>query len=62
MTGYFTRVLPAGTRLAFGAAGIMLLLPHQASALLAWINMAGAAIGIALITYELKARRAYVRA
>jgi small-conductance mechanosensitive channel len=40
----------------------MLLLPHQASALLAWINMAGAAIGIALITYELKARRAYVRA
>ena len=62
MTSYFTRVLPAGTRLAFGAAGIMLLLPHQASALLAWINMAGAAIGIALITYELKARRAYVRA
>jgi TRAP-type uncharacterized transport system fused permease subunit len=62
MTGFFTRVLPAGMRAAFSAAGIMMLLPHQASTLLAWINIAGAAAGIALVFYEFRARRAYVRA
>jgi TRAP transporter 4TM/12TM fusion protein len=60
MTGYFTRVLPPSLRFAFVAAGIMLLLPHQVSELLLWINIAGAASGIALFAYELKARRAYV--
>jgi len=62
MTGYFTRILPPGMRAAFAASGIMLLLPHQASTLLAWINIAGAAAGIALVVYELRARRGYVRA
>jgi hypothetical protein len=49
-------------RIAFTAAGVMLLSPHQASELMLWINIAGALAGIALIAYELKARRAYVRA
>jgi hypothetical protein len=40
----------------------MLLSPHQASEFMLWINIAGALAGIALIAYELKARRAYVRA
>jgi len=62
MTGYFTRVLPWHIRLAFAGAGIMMLSPHQASEALLWINIAGAAAGIALVAYELKARRAYVRA
>jgi TRAP transporter 4TM/12TM fusion protein len=62
MTGFFTRILPAGMRIAFTAAGVMLLSPHQASELMLWINIAGALAGIALIAYELKARRAYVRA
>jgi TRAP transporter 4TM/12TM fusion protein len=62
MVGFFARVLPWGIRLAFAAAGIMLLSPHQASDLLLWINILGAAAGIALVAYELKARRAYVRA
>jgi TRAP transporter 4TM/12TM fusion protein len=56
MVGFFTRVLPLGIRLGFAAAGIMLLSPHQVSELLLWINMAGAAAGIALITRELRAR------
>jgi TRAP-type uncharacterized transport system fused permease subunit len=60
MTGFFTRVLPLGVRLAFTLAGVMLLLPHQASTLLAWINIAGAAAGVALLALELKARRTYV--
>ena len=49
-------------RLAFVAAGIMMLLPHQASTLMLWINIAGVGAGVALVAYELKARRAYVRA
>jgi TRAP-type uncharacterized transport system fused permease subunit len=62
MTGFFTRILSIQKRGAFAGAGILLLLPHQVSDLLLWINIAGAAIGIALFAYELKSRRAYVRA
>jgi len=62
MTGFFVRVMPWGMRLAFAAAGVMLLSPHQAGDLFLWINMAGALAGIALFAYELRARRAYVRA
>jgi hypothetical protein len=40
----------------------MLLSPHQASDVMLWINIAGALAGIALVAYELKARRGYVRA
>jgi TRAP transporter 4TM/12TM fusion protein len=62
MTGFFTRVLPIQIRVLFALAGIMLLSPHQASEFMLWINIAGALAGMALIAYELKARRAYVRA
>jgi TRAP-type uncharacterized transport system fused permease subunit len=62
MTGYFVKTMNWRIRVAFALAGIMLLLPHQVSGLLLWINIAGAAAGIALFAYELKARRAYVRA
>jgi TRAP transporter 4TM/12TM fusion protein len=62
MTGFFTSVLSIGKRAAFAAAGIMLLSPHQVSDLLLWINILGAAAGIALLAHELKARRVYVRA
>jgi TRAP transporter 4TM/12TM fusion protein len=62
MTGYFTRVLPLGTRLAFALAGIMLLSPHQSAQAVLWLNIVGGLAGIALFAYELKARRAYVRA
>jgi TRAP transporter 4TM/12TM fusion protein len=59
MSGYFTRVMHWEMRLGFAAAGIMLLLPDD----LLWLNIAGALAGIALMAYELKARRAsYVRA
>ena len=59
MVGYFNRVLPWSLRGAFLAAGIMLLLPHQASNLMLAVNVAGAALGIALVAYELRAKRAY---
>ncbi|HEU4925247.1 MAG TPA: TRAP transporter fused permease subunit [Burkholderiales bacterium] len=62
MTGFLTRVLSIRKRILFALAGIMLLSPHQASEMMLWINIAGALAGIALIAYELKARRAYVRA
>jgi TRAP transporter 4TM/12TM fusion protein len=65
MTGYFTRVLSFSVRIAFTAAGVMMLLPHQASKLMLAINIAGAVLGIALIVYEVKIGRkeiAHVRA
>jgi TRAP transporter 4TM/12TM fusion protein len=62
MTGFLVKVMSRRVRVAFAVAGIMLLSPHQASELMLWINIAGALAGIALIAYELKARRAYVRA
>ena len=54
MVGYFTRLLSAGNRIAFAAAGVMMLLPHQASTLMLAINIAGAVLGIALVLYELR--------
>jgi TRAP-type uncharacterized transport system fused permease subunit len=62
MVGFVTRVLSLQKRVLFALAGIMLLSPHQVSDLLLWINILGAAGGIALMACELKARRAYVRA
>jgi TRAP transporter 4TM/12TM fusion protein len=62
MVGFFTRILSFQKRILFALAGIMLLSPHQVSDVLLWINILGAAAGIALIAFELKARRAYVRA
>jgi TRAP transporter 4TM/12TM fusion protein len=59
MTGYFSRVLSLPKRILFAAAGLMLLSPHQVSEFMLWINIAGAAAGIALIAAELKARRTY---
>ena len=54
MVGYFTRVLPAAMRAAFALGGIMMLLPHQASTLLFWINIAGVALAAALVFIELR--------
>jgi TRAP transporter 4TM/12TM fusion protein len=57
MTGYFTRPLSVPMRVGFAVAGVMLLTPHQASQLMLWINVLGAALGIALVAYEIRARR-----
>ena len=60
MTGYF-EVMDWQVRGAFALAGIMLLLPHQMSDLLLWINILGAAGGIALMAWEFRGREAYSR-
>jgi TRAP transporter 4TM/12TM fusion protein len=57
MTGYFTRPLRAPLRIGFTVAGVMLLLPYQASPLVLWANALGAALGIALVAREFRARR-----
>jgi len=36
--------------------GILLLLPFQAAAVNGWLNLAGAALAVALVFYELKGR------
>ncbi|MGQ0651186.1 MAG: TRAP transporter permease [Betaproteobacteria bacterium] len=64
MTGYFTRVLPVSMRIAFTAAGVMMLLPHQVSSFMLWINVTGVLAGLALVAFEMKKGKetAYVRA
>jgi TRAP transporter 4TM/12TM fusion protein len=64
MTGYLTRVLPAPMRLCFVVAGVMMMLPHQASVLMLWINAAGVALGAVLVFLEFRKGKeiAYVRA
>ncbi len=55
-TGYAMRVMGLPMRVAFGAAGLLLLMPFQASAVNAWVNVLGAGLGVALLIYEFKAR------
>jgi len=62
MTGYAFRVMPPASRAAFVVAGLLLLMPFQAAAINGWINVAGLILGAALVIYEVRARRAYVRA
>ena len=57
MTGYFVRLLGLPMRVAFAVAGIMLMLPHQVSAAVFWANIAGVALGIALVAFEMTGRR-----
>jgi TRAP transporter 4TM/12TM fusion protein len=61
-TGYAFRKMTRALRVAFGVTGFLLLLPFEAAAINAWLNLSGVVLGAALITYELRARRAYVRA
>jgi TRAP transporter 4TM/12TM fusion protein len=55
-TGYAIRVMAPPVRVAFGAAGLMLLMPFQASTVNAWVNVLGAVLGVALLIYEFRAR------
>jgi TRAP transporter 4TM/12TM fusion protein len=56
-TGYAMRVMPLPMRVAFGVAGLMLLMPFQASTINAWLNAAGGALGVALLVYEMRGNR-----
>jgi hypothetical protein len=51
-------------RLCFVVAGVMMMLPHQASVLMLWINAAGVALGAVLVFLEFRKGKeiAYVRA
>jgi TRAP transporter 4TM/12TM fusion protein len=55
-TGYAMRVMRLPMRVAFGAAGLLLLMPFQASTVNAWLNVLGGVLGIALLVYEFRAR------
>lgn len=58
MTGYALRVMTTPVRVAFVIAGILLLMPFQASIINAWLNVAGGVLGASLFFLELTARRA----
>jgi TRAP transporter 4TM/12TM fusion protein len=65
MVGYLARLLPFLMRLAFVLAGLMMLLPHQASKLMLAVNTAGVVLGVLLLVYEFRLGRkeiAHVRA
>src|SRR6185503_9949228 len=50
-TGYAVRVMGTPMRVLFVVAGLLLLMPFQASTINAWLNAAGAALGIAVFAY-----------
>jgi TRAP transporter 4TM/12TM fusion protein len=62
MTGYAMRPMGLPMRIGFGATGLLLLMPFQASSVNIWLNVAGAALGAGLLAYEVRARRNHVRA
>jgi TRAP transporter 4TM/12TM fusion protein len=62
MTGYAFRVMTLPPRVGFVLAGLMLLMPFQAASVNGWLNVAGLILGAALVIYEVRGRRAYVRA
>ena len=62
MTGYAFRVMTLPLRIGFILAGVMLLMPFQAARVNGWLNVAGLILGAALVIYEVRGRRAYVRA
>jgi TRAP transporter 4TM/12TM fusion protein len=55
-TGYAMRVTSLPMRVAFGTAGLLLLMPFQASTVNAWLNVLGAVFGAALLVHEFRAR------
>jgi TRAP-type uncharacterized transport system fused permease subunit len=54
MTGYLRTIMTFQKRIVFALTGIAMLLPHQASDFLLWVNVAGVLAGIALVLYEMK--------
>jgi TRAP-type uncharacterized transport system fused permease subunit len=58
MVGYFRSLMKFWKRILFLVTGILMLLPHQASTLLLWLNIAGLVMGAALVAVELRPGRA----
>ncbi len=54
--GFFLRHLTASQRVAFGACGLLLLIPTDAFAGAGLVNLAAAALGIVLVTVEIRKR------
>ncbi|MEA3193843.1 MAG: hypothetical protein QOD26_2176, partial [Betaproteobacteria bacterium] len=57
MTGYALRVMTTPMRAGFVLAGLLLLMPFQAATVNAWLNVAGAVLGITLMALELRRHR-----
>ncbi|HUQ76490.1 MAG TPA: TRAP transporter fused permease subunit [Burkholderiales bacterium] len=56
-TGYAMRVMSIPMRAGFVVAGLLLLMPFQASAINAWLNVAGGVLGALLFAYEFRRAR-----
>jgi TRAP transporter 4TM/12TM fusion protein len=53
-TGYAMRVMSLPMRVGFGTAGLLLLMPFQASAINGWLNVLGGALGGVLLAFEVR--------
>jgi TRAP transporter 4TM/12TM fusion protein len=53
-TGYAMRVMGLPMRIGFGTAGLLLLMPFQASAINGWLNVLGGAFGGILLAFEVR--------
>jgi TRAP transporter 4TM/12TM fusion protein len=58
LSGYLFRPMRTAMRIAFGCAGLLLLLPSHGYAGATWVNAAGAVAGVALVAWELRRSRA----
>ena len=57
ITGYFSRHMGWMTRIGLLIAGSGLLLPHEIDPRLAWMDLAGLVLGVALLAFEMTAAR-----
>ncbi|MDQ5849220.1 MAG: hypothetical protein M3544_09685, partial [Pseudomonadota bacterium] len=54
MTGYAMRAMSLPLRIGFGATGILLLMPFQASSVNVWLNVLGGVLGFGLLANEMR--------
>ncbi|NQU72168.1 MAG: TRAP transporter fused permease subunit, partial [Rhodospirillales bacterium] len=57
VTGFFSRDLTIPGRLAFALAGLLLMMPRNAAEWGIWTDIAGAILGVALVTWEISRTR-----
>jgi TRAP-type uncharacterized transport system fused permease subunit len=57
MIGYWLRPMPMPVRIATLAGGFMLLVPHEIGPWAVWTDLAGLALSIAVVTWEILGTR-----
>lgn len=61
LIGYFCRPMAIVTRLGYFVLGAMLMIPNEITSYMIWINAAGAALGIALVAWDIASAKKTTR-